>query len=196
MINLILASQSPRRRELLERAGIPFQTVPSLFDEKSADPALPPSELVLSLSFGKASEVRRTAGEESIVLGADTVVSVDGVILGKPEDEADAFRMLSMLRNRTHDVYTGVALLPPKSSGETNAVRFAERTEVTMRDFTDEEAWAYIKTGEPMGKAGAYAIQGLGTLFITGINGDYNNVVGLPLTKVYVELKKIRAALS
>jgi len=192
-MNLILASASPRRKELLERAGIEFETAPSFFDESAAPQGLSPRELVLFLSLEKARKARSRldaeARERAVILGADTVVDIDGQILGKPKDEADAYRMLSLLRGHTHTVYTGVAIL-----ADDNEIRFCETTEVTMRALSDEEVWAYIKSGEPMGKAGSYGIQGKAGLFVTGINGDYNNIVGLPLTKVYVELQKIRAA--
>lgn len=184
MEKMILASASPRRRELLEQAGIPFEVIVSDADEVITKKE--PGEVVEELSLCKA----RTVAEQNpdrLVLGADTVVVLDGKILGKPKDEADAGRMLEMLQGRTHQVYTGVTLV----RGETQ-VSFHESADVEVYPMSEEEIEGYIRTGEPMDKAGAYGIQGRFGIFIKEIKGDYNTIVGLPIARVYHELSKIR----
>lgn len=185
-MELILASQSPRRRELLTQIGIPFTVRVSNSEEKLIGEN--PEEIVKGLAFQKAEAVLREAEEGQAVLGADTVVVLDGKILGKPKDEEDAFRMLQDLQGRAHQVYTGVAILT-KDSGEN--ISFAEETTVELWPMSGEEIRAYIATGEPMDKAGAYGIQGRFAAFIRKIDGDYTNVVGLPLGRVYQEWKRI-----
>ena len=178
MKNLILASASPRRRELLTQAGLEFLIDAADVDERIA--LTDPEEYVKELSRRKAEAVRkRHSGEAAVVLGADTVVVCDGAILGKPVDEKDAFRMLSLLSGRAHDVFTGVTLL-----SEDGALSFAERTQVVMYDNSEELLRDYIATGEPVDKAGGYGIQGRGTVLVREIHGDYNNVVGLPVARV------------
>lgn len=188
MKRIILASQSPRRRELLTQIGLKFEVIPSTVEEviTSANPV----EVVQELAQQKARDVAEVAGREMakdslLVIGADTIVVYEGKILGKPEDKEDAVRMLTMLQGKEHSVYTGVALL----SGEQEIV-FAEETRVQMCSMTPEEILWYVNTGEPMDKAGAYGIQGLCARFIRQIQGDYNNVVGLPVGRIYQELKK------
>lgn len=179
----ILASASPRRRELLEQVGAEFEVIPAMGEEiiLSSEPA----EAVMELSAQKAAEVaEKLQGEDVIILGADTVVAYEGEILGKPRDEADAERILSMLCGNMHSVYTGVTIIW-KQDGKTKQRTFYEETKVIMYPMQKEQILAYIRTGEPMDKAGAYGIQGKGALFVEKIDGDYNNVVGLPLAKVF-----------
>ena len=177
-MRIFLASQSPRRRELLERMGLsPFDVIPARGEER-ADPALSPARLVEALSRQKAAEVA-DAHPEALVIAADTVVSIDGLVLGKPRSGAEAARMLARLSGREHTVYTGVTV---RRGGET--VTEHEATAVRFRPLTGEEIAAYVATGEPMDKAGAYGIQGYGCLLVEGIRGDYFNVVGLPVCRL------------
>jgi septum formation protein len=173
---LILASASPRRAELLRQIGIPFRQVVSGVDEDLQDPA-EPDQHVRTLSRRKAEDVagRMSSG---IVLGADTIVVLDEHILEKPADEKQAAEMLAMLSGRTHEVYTGLTLI---DAARSESVSHVEVTEVTFRELTSEEIDAYVATGEPLDKAGAYGIQERGALLVSGIRGCYFNVVGLPL---------------
>ena len=174
-MSIILASQSPRRRELLAQMGVPqFEVVPAL-GEEIASPGLSPAQLVEVLSRQKAEEVAVQAGPDDVVIAADTVVAVDGAVLGKPRDPADAARMLSLLSGRAHTVYTGVTVRRGTFSRTAH-----EATQVRFRPLTQSEISAYIATGEPMDKAGAYGIQGRGCALVEGIDGNYHNVVGLP----------------
>ena len=184
-MRFILASASPRRKELLEQIGVKFDILPATGEEVITKEL--PGEVVMELAKQKAEEVAKTAGEDALVLGADTVVAYEGKILGKPKDEADALRMLTMLSGKEHEVYTGVALIDNRDQSMEN---FFERTKVTMYPVSEEEIRDYIAGGEPMDKAGAYAIQGLGAKFIQKIEGDYNNVVGLPIGRIYQEIKR------
>ena len=178
-MNIILASQSPRRKELLERMGIrDFETISPNVDE-SVFHGLPPEELVRRLSAEKAAAVAGRAGEDAIVIAADTVVALEGAVLGKPADELDSFKMLSALSGVRHQVYTGVTVC---RGGEKQTAH--EVTDVTFRELSEEEIEHYIATGEPMDKAGAYGIQGYGALLIQGISGDYYNVMGLPVCRL------------
>ena len=178
-MNIILASQSPRRKELLERMGIrDFETISPNVDE-SVFHGLPPEELVRRLSAEKAAAVAGRAGEDAIVIAADTVVALEGAVLGKPADELDAFKMLSALSGVRHQVYTGVTVC---RGGEKQTAH--EVTDVTFRELSEREIEDYISTGEPMDKAGAYGIQGYGALLIQGISGDYYNVMGLPVCRL------------
>lgn len=178
-MKIILASQSPRRKELLERMGIKdFETISPNVDE-SAFHGLPPEELVRHLSAEKAAAVAGRAGEDAIVIAADTVVALEGAVLGKPADELDAFKMLSALSGVRHQVYTGVTVC---RGGEKQTAH--EVTDVTFRELSEREIEDYISTGEPMDKAGAYGIQGYGALLIQGISGDYYNVMGLPVCRL------------
>lgn len=178
-MKIILASQSPRRKELLERMGIKdFETISPNVDERAFH-GLPPEELVRRLSAEKAAAVAGKVGEDAIVIAADTVVALEGAVLGKPADELDAFKMLSALSGVRHQVYTGVTVC---RGGEKQTAH--EVTDVTFRELSEREIEDYISTGEPMDKAGAYGIQGYGALLIQGISGDYYNVMGLPVCRL------------
>ena len=179
---IILASKSPRRRELLELAGVPF-SVETEDVEETFDPGLLPAEIVRHLSRIKAEAVFKKHPAKT-VLGADTIVVLDGGILGKPKDEEEAVRMLQALSGKTHEVFTGVTIL----SGKTE-YSFAERTAVTFYELSEEEIRTYVSTGEPLDKAGAYGIQGRGVTLVRSIEGDYPNVVGLPVAKVVRALR-------
>lgn len=179
---IILASASPRRKELLEQVGAEFEIIPAVGEEIITDSR--PQQAVLGLSAQKAAEVAAKVQGDAIVLGADTVVAFGDKILGKPKDEMDAEQMLSMLSGNTHSVYTGVSIVV-KQSGQSRAYSFYEETEVTMYPLSKQQILSYIRTGEPMDKAGSYGIQGRGALFIEKIQGDYNNVVGLPIARVF-----------
>lgn len=189
-MRVVLASASPRRRELLAQAGIDFLVCPSGIDEKITQKNPQPNQVVAELSRQKALDVAagRSAGE--IIVGADTVVSIDGVILGKPKSKQMAFDMLTRLQGREHHVFTGVTIVKKLEDGE-RVNSFVEDTEVFVRPMTEEEIWEYIETGEPMDKAGAYGIQGRFGVYIRGICGDYYNVVGLPIAGLYQRLKEI-----
>ncbi len=187
MKKIILASASPRRRELLEQAGMSFEV--EISDVEEVVRQKEPDKIVEELAEQKASAVAEQARVGSLVIGADTIVAIDGKILGKPSDEKEAFQMLSMLQGRTHQVYTGVALIEKEEQGEICKI-FSERTDVTMYPMTEEEIWSYIDTKEPMDKAGSYGIQGRAAVYIKKIEGDYNNVVGLPIARLYHEMKK------
>ena len=179
---VILASASPRRQELLKQIGISFEVMPSQKEEKADFSE--PEKLVEALSAQKAEDIREQAADDTaLVIGADTVVCCDGRVLGKPKDEEDACRMLSMLQGRKHQVYTGVTLCRGRER-----LTFSERTEVEFYPMSREQILFYISTKEPMDKAGAYGIQGLGAMWVKGIEGDYNNVVGLPVGRLYQEM--------
>ena len=192
-MKIILASASPRRRELLTQMGLEFEVRPSRGEEVITKEA--PSEAVMELAEQKASEIagpleERNSGEDVLVIGADTVVVKDHQILGKPEDREDAIRMLRGLSGDVHQVYTGVCLIY-FAEGKKKVKTFYESTDVHFYPMTDEEIMAYVDTGDPMDKAGAYGIQGLCGKYIRGIAGDYNNVVGLPIARLYQEMKKL-----
>ena len=176
---VILASQSPRRRELLGRMGFENFIVRPAQGEEIMNPALSPAELVEHLSRQKAAEVAAGASPEDLVIAADTVVSIDGRVLGKPHSQEEAFSMLSTLSGREHTVYTGVTVCQGGVS-----ITEHEATDVRFRPLTPEEIRSYIATGEPMDKAGAYGIQEYGSLLVEGIQGDYFNVVGLPICRL------------
>lgn len=177
-----MASASPRRQELLKQIGISFEVMPSQKEEKADFSE--PEKLVEALSAQKAEDIREQAADDTaLVIGADTVVCCDGRVLGKPKDEEDACRMLSMLQGRKHQVYTGVTLCWGREH-----LTFSERTEVEFYPMSREQILFYISTKEPMDKAGAYGIQGLGAMWVKGIEGDYNNVVGLPVGRLYQEM--------
>lgn len=188
---IVLASGSPRRKELLAKTGLKFSVVVSGGEEKAetSDPA----ETVEKLSLDKASAVAdllQAEKEPQLIIGADTVVACDGEILGKPSDREDAFRMLWKLQGQTHQVYTGVTLLLKKKH-TWQAHTFSEKTDVQFYPVSREELLAYIETGEHMDKAGSYGIQGGFGIYVKGICGDYNNVVGLPVGRLVYELKKL-----
>ena len=183
---LVLASASPRRQELIQLLGLRAEIHPSGIaeDVMEADPSL----LVQKLAFRKAEDVAKQYPKDYLVVGADTVVFFEDRILGKPKNEEDAYRMLSALSGRTHRVYTGVSLhFQGKKMG------FYEKTEVQFARLTEREIWDYIESKEPMDKAGAYGIQGRFAPFVKGIAGDYYNVMGLPLARLYQALKFLGA---
>ena len=185
-MDIILASQSPRRRELLERMGVvDFRIVTPDIDEQM-DRELPPGALVGRISLEKALAVQAQEGKGPIIIAADTVVALDGAVLGKPADELDAFKMLSTLSGCRHQVYTGLTVL----RGE-EQYTVSEETTVTFRELSAEEIDRYIATGEPMDKAGAYGIQGYGALLVEGIQGDYYNVMGLPVCRLGLLLRRL-----
>ncbi|MGI6662684.1 MAG: Maf family protein [Bacillota bacterium] len=180
-MRLILASESPRRKALLEGAGIVPVVVPSNATETVNREGLEPQELVKLLSRRKIDTVSRLMPDD-FVLGADTIVYIDGTILGKPESAEDARGMLRKIAGKTHVVYTGVALWDPRGK---RVLDDFDKTEVTMSPLTEEEIDWYVSTGEPMDKAGSYALQGIGGMFVVRVNGDFSSVIGLPLPKVY-----------
>ena len=183
MKHIILASASPRRKEILELADLKFDVMPSDAQEITTKTA--PNEVVMELASIKAKDIYKKSEKQSMVVGADTVVAYQGQILGKPADEADAKRMLTMLSGQTHEVYTGVCVI---EDGKTKT--FYEETKVTFYEISDEQIDRYIKTGEPMDKAGSYGIQGKAAVFIKGIEGDYYNVVGFPIARFLQEITK------
>ena len=184
---IVLASASPRRQELLRNAGIPFAVQPADINETPLD-GESPRDCAERLAREKALAVFQSQSK-NYVLGADTIVVVDDTILGKPRDAEDAGRMLRLLSGRAHAVITGVCLVSPVAN-EADAVTASVSTLVTMCDLSDEEIRAYVATGEPMDKAGAYAIQGIASRWIPRIEGDYSNVVGLPVALVYRMLRE------
>ncbi|MBR3276140.1 MAG: septum formation inhibitor Maf [Eubacterium sp.] len=188
---IILASASPRRKQLLETAGFHIEVVVSSADEHI--PGCPPAEMVEKLSYLKCADVAEKT-EDGIILGADTVVAFEGEILGKPKDAEDAARMLSMLSGQTHQVYTGVTVIRKEKGKICDCETFHAKTDVTVAELTEEEIKAYIASGEPFDKAGSYGIQGLFSRHVTGIKGDYTNVVGLPVPSVYSCLKRMKNA--
>lgn len=186
MKNIILASASPRRRELLQKLNLPFEVRVSDVEEVITKTA--PAEIVEELSLQKALAVARTE-PDALVIGADTMVASDETVLGKPKDKEDAAAMLKSLQGKSHQVYTGVTVTWKGQKGR-EIRTFSEASQVILYPMTDEEIKRYVATGEPMDKAGSYAIQGLFTVYVKGIVGDYNNVVGLPVARLYQELKK------
>ena len=184
-MEIILASQSPRRRALLEQMGLgPFRVAAPRIDEGAVS-AHSPQALVQALSRRKAEAIRRQEGPGCLIIAADTVVCLDGIVLGKPADREEAMDMLSTLSGRCHQVYTGLTVL----RGD-EAITSCETTSVRFRPLEPAEIQAYIATGEPMDKAGSYGIQGLGGLFVEGIEGDYYNVVGLPICRLGQMLRR------
>ena len=193
---IVLASAAPRRRELLSQIGLTFTVEKSGREERPCSDA--PEGIVRELSSQKAEEVFQKRAKEAgrlLVIGADTLVFLDGQPMGKPKDEEDACRMLFRLQGRKHQVYTGVTVLWKEdgcgeAGKEAGRLSFAERTDVEFYPMTEAEIRAYVKTGEPADKAGAYAIQGRCAAHIKGIDGDYNNVVGLPVGRLFQELRR------
>lgn len=188
MRKIILASASSRRRELLEQGGIPFTVIPSQAEEKITTEQ--PGQAVEELSYLKCSDIYEKSLGDVLVIGADTVVASEGKILGKPSSQKDAVKMLQSLQGREHEVYTGVTIMA-REGNENRKKTFHEKTKVVFYPMSDEEIRSYVNTGEPMDKAGAYGIQGKSAVFIKEISGDYNNVVGLPLARLYQELKNM-----
>lgn len=170
----------------MKNVGYDFDVIISDFDEDSVDEPTP-GELVIKLSRLKALAVLSNAIEGAVVLASDTVVELDGAILGKPNDKGDAYRMLRSLSAKTHNVYTGVCIIEAESGRE---ISFYEKCVVHMSFISDEEIHKYIETGQPMDKAGSYGIQGVGALFVSAIEGDYFAVCGLPVSRVYRSLKE------
>jgi septum formation protein len=183
MQDLILASSSPRRKELLENLQLSFKTVSSDVDE-NYDPHWAPDEIVMELASRKAKAVALNY-PTSFVIGSDTIVVKDDQILGKPQTREEAFSMLQILSGKTHSVYTGVAIITPKEE-----ITFYEKTDVEFWELSQEEIHQYLDTGEPFDKAGAYGIQGFGSVLVKKITGDYFAVVGLPVARTIRELKK------
>lgn len=188
-VKVILASGSPRRRELMELMGIPFETDVSDADE-DIDKEMPPERYVGELSRRKAKAVE-ARHEKDIIIGADTIVVMDGTVLGKPKDKDDALRMLHMLAGRTHSVYTGVTISYTKGIADRAEESFHVRTDVTMYPANEMLLEAYTESSEPYDKAGAYGIQGRGALLVERIEGDYYNVMGLPISGLYRRLINI-----
>lgn len=189
MKKLILASASPRRKEILENIGLEFDVVVSDTDEGSINgDNLPVSVYVQELALLKASAVAKTGNKkDGLIISADTVVRLDGKILGKPKDKDDAFRMLKMLSGKCHSVFTGVCVMRTKNAF---SVCSSVETKVYFKALSDEQIRTYVESGEPMDKAGAYGIQGLGSILVEKIDGDYFNVVGLPICKLSEILKE------
>lgn len=176
-MKLVLASSSPRRQELLRALGLDFEVLPSELDERLEE-QLPPDQMVETLAAMKAQEVL-SIRPDAVVLGADTVVSIGGHILGKPSGKLEAARMLRQLSGRVHEVYTGVALLSNR-----HTEHFCEKTRVRFYELSNDLIERYLATGEPFDKAGAYGIQAYGSVLVKGIEGDYFNVMGLPVARV------------
>lgn len=188
MGKILLASASPRRKEILQKAGVRFSVSVSQEEERITKSA--PDEVVEELAGKKAYAVLKQNQEEGIlVIGADTVVSLDGEILGKPKDEDEAVSVLMRLQGRTHEVYTGVAVLRMEN-GEIKEHVFSECTKVEFYPVSRKEIEDYVATREPMDKAGSYGIQGAFSAYVKGIRGDYYNVVGLPVGRLFWEMKK------
>jgi septum formation protein len=193
MANIILASQSPRRQDLLKQVDIDFKVICSNCDE-SYPPELTPSQVVMGLSGKKADSVfdklisSDDFSDRLAVIAADTIVAFEDKILGKPKDEKDAYDMLKMLSGKTHSVYTGVTILYA-TNGKISMDSILSKADVKFFNLTDDEINAYIATGEPMDKAGAYGIQEKGAVLVDSISGDYYTIVGLPIAKVYQSLK-------
>ena len=189
----ILASASPRRKELMEQAGFRFEVIPTMVEERITKTT--PSDVVMELAFQKAQDVfkrhQKSSGgrQDYVVIGADTIVVYRNEILGKPANKSEAFDMLSMLSDRTHQVYTGVSLIYFQN-GQIHTNTFYESTDVTFCPISREDLHSYIESGDPLDKAGAYGIQGSFAIHVKCIKGDYNNVVGLPICRLYQELKK------
>ncbi len=178
-MDIILASQSPRRKELLSQMGLRGFKVTSPEVDETVEEHLPPAQVVEELSRRKALAGARHADQDDLIIAADTVVALEGAVLGKPADQREAFAMLSALSGNRHYVYTGLTVI----QGD-QVVTQHECTTVTFRELEPEEISHYIATGEPMDKAGAYGIQGLGAMLVSGIEGDYFNVVGLPIFRL------------
>jgi septum formation protein len=186
-IPVILASKSPRRKQLLTLLGINFEIITSDIDEE-IDSDLPPEAYCLHLAFSKADAVAKNNRKESLIIGADTIVVLDDLIINKPVDKNDAYRILRSLSGNTHIVYTGIALINSKTK---EWLTNFQKTHVTFREISDEEIWAYVESGSPMDKAGGYGIQDdFGAVFVKDIQGCYYNIVGLPLELLYSSIKQ------
>lgn len=179
---VVLASASPRRKEILSQVGVEFEIIPACGEEVITSDL--PMDVVKELSCQKAIEVKDKCQANTLVIGADTVVALDNQILGKPKDFEEAFNMISSYRNRCHSVYTGVTIVL-----DDIVKSFVEETKVHVGDITDEEIKEYILTGDCYDKAGGYGVQGFFSQYVTGIEGDYFNVVGLPISRLMREIK-------
>ena len=189
---IILASGSPRRKELLLQIGIVPEIIVSHVEEKITSDI--PAEVVMSLAEQKAVEVAKEMPEGTVILGSDTVVAADGKILGKPKSHEEAYEMIRSLAGRSHQVYTGVCLVKKGPEGEADTVvSFYDETDVNVSPMTEKEIREYADSEEPMDKAGSYAVQGFFARYIDGLKGSYANVMGLPVHLVYQELKKLGA---
>lgn len=186
MKRIILASASPRRRELLEQIGLDFEVIPSRCEETVTKEQ--PGAIVEELSWQKAADVAKEI-KNGIVIGSDTIVWQDGCMMGKPKDREHARSMLRQIQGTTHSVFTGVTVIW-KENGQERIETFFEETKVSVYPMTEEEIERYIESGEPMDKAGAYGIQGAFAAYIKGIEGDYHSVVGLPVGALWQTLKK------
>lgn len=186
MADIVLASASPRRMQLLEQIGIKFRIKPCSINENIVINNENPVEAVKKLAYLKAKKVSESEKPELIVIGADTMVVHEGKVLGKPADKDDAFKILKKLSSKEHLVYTGYCIM---RRSDKKVISGYEETKVKFRGITDEEIIAYIETGEPMDKAGAYGIQNKGSIFVERIEGDYFNVVGLPIMRISYILK-------
>ena len=191
---LILASQSPRRQNLLRELGFQFEIMPADINEDDFTDGIDPVDHVKDLSLKKAEFISEKIKEPSIVLGSDTIVVLNNIILNKPTDKKDAIRMLNLLSGNTHIVYSGIALVDTNSKKNKVAV---QKTFVTFRGLTGDEIEAYVETGSPLDKAGAYGIQDdFGAVFVSHIEGCYYNIVGLPLELLYSTLKEFLSELK
>ena len=188
MRQIILASSSPRRRELLEKAGVHFQVMPSQEEEHIEKKE--PAQIVENLSWQKAASVASKTGQDVIVIGSDTLVAYEGRVLGKPRDEEEAVETLKLLQGNTHQVYTGVTVIVRDKEEEITKT-FSRRTDVTFYPVDEKEIRAYVATGDPMDKAGSYDIRGDFSVYIKESYGDYNNVVGLPVSMLFWEMKQL-----
>lgn len=183
MSKVILASKSPRRIELLSLLGIDFETIPADIDE-TIDSNNDLTKEIEKLSYKKANHIYQN-NKDSLVIGADTIVRIGGQVLGKPKTHEQAKQMLKLLSNNTHEVITGVTII-----NKDNIDTFSKNAKVTFAPLTDKEIEEYIQTNEPMDKAGAYAIQGIGAKFVKSIDGDYYTIMGLPIAELYQRLKR------
>ena len=186
---VVLASASPRRKELLAQIGLESEIRPSRMEEETREKR--PDRVVMELSRQKAEDVASGCPGGTMVIGADTVVSVGNEILGKPGTPMRAYEMLEKIQGRTHQVYTGVTVLLCQGEDRCHGITFAERTDVHVYPMTCGEMKEYAQCGEPLDKAGAYGIQGRFAAYIKGIEGDYANVVGLPVGRLYQEIKRL-----
>lgn len=189
MHRIILASGSPRRKEIFEQVGINFEIITS--DKEENMDKDNPEELVKDLSKMKALDVAQKVDGPCIIVGADTVVAKDNLILGKPKNKEEATEMIRLLQNDSHEVYTGVYVLIKENSHEIQELSFAVSSKVKVASMNQTQIDDYVKTNEPMDKAGAYAIQGKFAPYIVGIEGDYYNIVGFPISRLYQELYAI-----
>ncbi|ABX42301.1 Maf family protein [Lachnoclostridium phytofermentans] len=188
MYQIVLASGSPRRKEILSQVGINFTVCVSNMEEITSETL--PENIVMELSKMKAHDIAKQYETNTIIIGSDTIVAYKNQILGKPKNEDHAKEMLQLLSGVTHEVYTGVTVIIKNDSGEVEERTFFEISKVTVSDLTEEEIMDYIKSKEPMDKAGAYAVQGRFAAHVTRIEGDYYTIVGLPIARLYQEVKK------